>query len=104
MSAHVALQMKTLMGQMQGWLDVIRRGTAAHKVEIVPKDGGQWFTVLVHYKLKDGSEKIFESNFTAQRVFGASMQGNANAWRIQRRGCDYAREVLREVLQHRGVI
>jgi len=104
MSGRDVLLMKVLIDQMQGWLDVIRRGTAADKVEIVPKEGLREFAVVIHYRTKDGQPKTFESYFSRQRVFGASLQGKAQTWAIQRRACDYAREVLREALENRGVL
>lgn len=104
MSGRDVLLMKTLMGQLQGWLDVIRRGTAADVVEIVPSNGGREFSIVIRYKTKEGEARTFESHFSQQRVFGASMNGAPLTWCIQRRGCDYAREVLREVLESRGVL
>ena len=88
---------------MVGWLDVIRRGTAAEKVEFSIRDGGKEFAVVVTFKMKDNSVKTHESLFSQQRVFGDSVRGPSLTWRIQKKTCDYAREVMREVLEQRGV-
>jgi hypothetical protein len=104
MNGRDVLLMKTLTGQLQGWLDVIKRGTAADKVEIVPKEAGREFAIVISYRTKDGQAHTFESYFSRERVFGVSLRGAPLTWCIQKRGCDYAREVLREVLEHRKVI
>jgi hypothetical protein len=96
------LLMRMLQSQMTGWLDVIRRGVGAEKVEFSPRDGGKEFAVIVTCKTKAG-EKVYESHFSRQRVFGESMRGPQLTWRIQKKACDFARDVMREVAEQRGV-
>jgi hypothetical protein len=84
-------------------LDVIRRGVGAQKVEFSPREGGKEFAVVVTYTTKEGKTVVHESLFTQARVFGESKRGSLQAWRVQKKACDYAREVMREVLEKRGV-
>lgn len=99
-----AVLMQMLRGQMTGWLDVIRRGTGATRVEFSPRDDGNEFAIVMTWQLKDGTTKTEESHFSRQRVFGDSLRGPVLGWRIQKKACDYARDVLREVLERRGIV
>lgn len=102
MNSRDVILMRMLQNQMSGWLDVIRRGVGAEKVEFSPREGGREFTVVVTCKMKEG-EKVYESHFSQQRVFGASMRGPVLGWHIQKKACDFARDVMREVAEQRGV-
>ena len=91
-----------LRSQLVGWLDVIRRGVGATDISIVQGGDGE-FTVHVEWTTKGGELQSFDKPFTRQEVFGASYGHTPLTWRVQRRACDYARDIMRQILSARGV-
>ena len=83
-------------------LDRIRRATYATDVTIVPTIRGE-FSVRVVWKNKDGTVGAVDHEFTRKAVFGASYTNAPLAWRVERKACDYMRDVMRHVLAARGV-
>lgn len=104
MNGRDVLLMRMLQSQMAGWISVIQRGVGADLVEFSPREGGKEFTIVVTYRSKAGEMVKYESHFSQDRVFGASMRGALVTWRIQKKACDFARDVMREVLEKRGVL
>jgi hypothetical protein len=97
-----AILLQGLRGQLEGWLDTIKRATSATSVSFVTHAQGE-FTLRIEWK-KDGAVQHFDRMFTRPEVFGASYGHSPMSWRVQRRACDYARDVMRQVLSARGVI
>jgi hypothetical protein len=92
-------QLRTKLGT---WMDSIRRATGATSVTFVTRDGGE-FSIRVIWKQSDG-ERAFEKEFTKTRCLGASLQRPQTEWRVEKRACDYAREIMSEVLAQRGAL
>lgn len=92
-----------LRQQLQLRVDTIRRATYATSVTFIPHDGGE-FTVRVEWAVKGAEPKVFEKKFTRQEVFGASYGHSPMSWRVQRKACDYTRDIMRQVLAARGVL
>jgi hypothetical protein len=85
-----------------GWIGGIRRATGAHQVTFVVNDDGE-FTVRVVWKVGE-EERVYEKKFTKAYVLGASIHRPMAEWSLQRRACDHARDIMREVLAQRGVL
>ena len=80
----------------------IRRATGAHQATFVANEGGE-FTVRVVWKVGD-EERVYEKKFTKAFVLGASFHRPMPEWHLQKRACDYARDIMREVLALRGAL
>lgn len=98
------LLMKMLRSQLEGWLPVIARAAGAQKAELEVLEGGKEFAVVVTWKHPDRDAVKCTAYFSQLRVFGESMKGPHLTWRAQKRACDFARDIMREVLQQRGVL
>lgn len=85
-----------------GWARSIQRSTGAHNVEFVTRENGE-FAVRVSWK-KGEVDKVFEKEFTRAHVLGPSLHRPMMEWHMQKRTCDYAREIMCEVLAQRGVL
>ena len=100
--AEVLLQ--GLRVRLQEWFPIIKRATGAMDVCWVPISDGA-FTVNVTWMMKDRPHPYQHStSFTHQKVFGESYKHSPQAWRVQRKACDYARDIIRSVLTERGVL
>jgi hypothetical protein len=86
----------------RGWTESIRRSTGAHSVSFKPLTGGE-FALVVAWKNGD-KDHVFEKEFTRAYVLGASLHRPMPEWHLQKRACDHARDVMREVLAQRGVL
>jgi hypothetical protein len=92
-----------LLSQLRGWFDTIRRATYAKELTVLPLPDGE-FTIRVTWQPKDGAEKHFDKTFTRKDMFGASYGHSPMAWRVERRACDHARDLMRAVLAEQGVL
>ena len=91
-----------LRNQMERWQDPIKRATCAATVSFISRQNGE-FTVRVEWRQKDCEAKTFDYEVTRKGVFGASYGHSPLTWRVEKRACDYARDVMRQVLAARGV-
>jgi hypothetical protein len=98
--AEVLLQQ--LYGKLGTWLPAIRRATGAADACFVPRPGGE-FNIRVEWKLRDGVG-VYEKEFTKAYVFGGTFHRPQAEWHIEKRACDHARDIMREVLALRGVL
>jgi hypothetical protein len=85
-----------------GWMEAIRRSTGAHQVTFVMDTTGE-FAVRVVWMVA-GKEHVFEKKFTKSYVLGASFHRPMAEWHVEKRACDYARDIMREVLAQRGAL
>lgn len=85
-----------------GWMGSIRRATGAHQATFA-MDGAGEFTVRVVWKHGE-EEKVYEKKFTKAYVLGPSIHRPMAEWRLEKRACDYARDIMREVLAQRGAL
>jgi hypothetical protein len=81
-----------------GWFDFIRRATGAKEVQFIPRPTGD-FSIRVEWS---GANR-YVKDFTREFVFGSTFS-TPSAWRVQEKTCDYARMIVREILEQRGVI
>jgi hypothetical protein len=72
-------------------------------VEFVAHGGGE-FSVRFLWRDKSGKAAQFERRFTPEYCFGPTHKLQPLAWRHQRKACEHARTVARDVLQARGVL
>lgn len=93
-----AALLQGLLSNLRQWAPHIRRATCAREVEVEYGERGA-FSLVVSW---DGG--LYRKDYTPEFVFGASYTLPPDAWAIQRRACDYARELMREVLRRRGVL
>lgn len=91
-----------LRGQLRNWLHVIKRSTYATDAELLPGVGGE-FSVRVTWVPRGGATTHFERQFTRSDVFGPTYTEGPGGWRVQRKACVYAREIISAVLTARGV-
>jgi hypothetical protein len=68
----------------------------------LPRPGGE-FGLQLLWRTPNG-EKTFVKEFTCAFVFGVTHRGSPQARAVQKRACEYARGVIREVLEQRGVL
>jgi hypothetical protein len=96
-----AALLRDLQDKLKAWTDYIRRCTNG-EVAFVQKSGGE-FDLVVRWPNKGSSAGEHVKSFTRQFVFGGTFSLSPNAWAIEKRACDHARDVVREVLAKRGV-
>lgn len=48
--------------------------------------------------------RTYEKTFPKERLFGRTFTLSIEAHEVEQRPCDYAKEALREILEHRGVL
>ena len=63
-------------------------------------EGGE-FTVAV--KPLRSTTVSFRKLFSRQLVFAGTFHLSPNAWAVEKRACDYAADIIREVLEQRGI-
>lgn len=89
--------------RLNTWLDVIRRGTGAYEVRVIPRVQGE-FDVLVRWKNKDGTDGLYLKEFTRGFVFSHTHQLHEHAWYPDKMPCEYAKDIIRDILNLRGVL
>lgn len=97
------LLLQAFRGRFDTWIDVIRRGTGSHDVRSVSRKYGE-FDVVVHWKNKDGTEGSYLKEFTRPFVFSRTHALSINAWYPDKMPCEYAKDIIRDVLNLRGVL
>jgi hypothetical protein len=80
------------------WAETIRRATGA-TLTFAGLPGGEFVV-----KCSWGEAKTYEKTFTRERVFGGSYNNGVQGWHVERRACDHARDLIRELLVERGVL
>jgi hypothetical protein len=85
-----------------GWLRPIQRTTGAHSISFVPHGDGE-FSIRVAWKVGD-KEQAYEKKFTKAYVLGSSFHRPMLEWRLEKRACDHARDIMRDVLAQRGAL
>lgn len=85
---------------LQEHLDRLRRCLSAN-VTIEPGEGGE-FTVVVTPKKVDMPP--FKKLFSRRLVFAGTFHLSPYAWAVEKRACDYTNDIIREVLQQRGIV
>lgn len=96
-----AALLRDLQDKLKAWADYIRRCTNG-EVVFVQKNGGE-FDLVVRWPNRGSAAGEYTKTFTRQFVFGATFSLHPNAWAIEKKACEHARAVVREVLQRRGV-
>lgn len=91
-----------LKKKMLVWSDPIRRATGASTVLFLSSPDGS-FIVQVRY-LHQKTDRLYTKHFTPEYVFGSTLGPNPLTLRVQRLVCDYARDVIRDVLEERGAL
>lgn len=77
----------------------LRRALYAN-VTVEVGTGGE-FTIVVQ-PLK-ASLSSFKKSFTREFVFAGTYHLSPEAWAVQKRACDYTQDIVREVLEQRGI-
>lgn len=90
-----------LRERLQLWEPFLRRATHG-EVEFRPRAAGE-FAVYVRWRNRDGTPGEYMQEFTKKFVFGSSFQLAPAAWAVEKRVCDYARGLVRSVLEARGI-
>lgn len=83
-------------------LHVVGRAVGATAVRVVPAADGEFLVEVVW----DGPEKkaLHTKTFTRALVFGSSLGPNPLTWRVMRAPCLHVKDLIREVLERRGVM
>ena len=100
---RAAILLQGLMNQLKAWFPRIQKALYATSVEAIAGSPTGEFTVVVKWTLKSGEAKQYNKLFDRSFVFGQTASLDPTAWTVQRRACTYAREIIAEVLQQRGV-
>ena len=95
------LLLQQLREKLNTWVGSIQRATGS-TVTVKPEPGGE-FIFSVSWN-KNGVESRYEKAFTRAFVFRASMHRPQLEWHVEKRACDYARDIMREVLAQRGAL
>lgn len=95
-----AILLQGLRDKLQNWIAFIRKSAMASEVKI-ESTGNSEFSVVVRWTAPEPGE--YKKLFDRPTVFGRSMQLSPLAWSVQHCAGEFARQVVREVLSHRGV-
>lgn len=79
----------------------LRRALHAEVTIEVDHQSGE-FAILVLPK-KEGLPS-FRKLFNRELVFAGTYHLSPEAWAVQKRACDYTQDIVREVLQQRGIV
>lgn len=96
--------LQALLNQLKNWGPRISRSVAASSLEFKAGAPTGEFSVVVKWQPKQGPEVEYVKVFNRDFVFGPSMTLSPMAWRTQKKACDYAREIINEILSQRGVL
>lgn len=88
--------LRAKLTQVAGW---IQRATYAKRVDF--SGGPGEFEIVVSWVDKDGSEGSYRHPFTNAYVFGETYKLSVHAWSVHKCAMDFARDVVREVLNVR---
>lgn len=69
-------------------------------IEFEEGQGGE-FTVIV--TPKHSTTTGFRKLFSRQLVFAGTFHLSPHAWAVEKRACDYTADIIREVLEQRGI-
>lgn len=103
MSSRGAILLGELLTKIRPWFTHIRRATHASDLQVEPGAHAGEFALRIRGQGKDAPWE-YTSVFSQGRVFGATYPMGPEAWAPHQRPCDFAREVIREVLTHRGFL
>ena len=82
-------------------LDRLRRALHAD-VTIEPGEQGE-FTVVVTPQHPAGAVS-YKKLFSRKLVFAGTYHLSPQAWAVGKRACDYTSDIMREVLEQRGIV
>lgn len=89
-----------LQAKLAKLLAWVQRATYATSARIETAPSGT-FSVYIEWKEKDGSTKSYRHQFTREYVFGSSLQGSVRALSVRKCATDFAKDVVREVIERR---
>lgn len=95
-----AALLRGLQDKLKAWADYIRRCTNG-EVVFTQQSGGE-FDITVRWPNKGSAAGEYTKSFTKPFVFGGTYTLSQNAWAIEKKACDHARDIVREVLARRG--
>lgn len=96
-----ALLLKDLKLKLQrSHIDRLRR--ALHSDVTFEEGQGGEFTIVVT-PLRSAASYSFRKLFSRQLVFAGTYHLSPYAWAVEKRACDYAADIIREVLEQRGI-
>lgn len=92
--------LQVLRHKLQTWLAYVARASLAVEAKIESAEKNEFYLVVRWDKPQPGEyRRLFDRPY----VFGTSMRLERGAWEIRECAGVLAREVVREVLSHRGV-
>lgn len=97
--AHLLQGLRT---KLKTWVPFMQRATKG-TVEFISRADGE-FAVAVRWKNRDGSDGEFIREFTKKYCLGVTFTLPSGSWAVEKKACDYARDVVRDVLGARGVL
>jgi hypothetical protein len=86
-----------------GWAHSIQRATGATSVRFRVVDPDE-FVAIVIWRTLGGPDRVYEKRFTKPYILGASFHRPMLEWGMEKRACDHARDIMREVLAQRGAL
>jgi hypothetical protein len=98
---RAAILLNQLREKLNTWIPSIQRATGSTVVQS-EQPGGEFILAVLWNK--NGVESRYEKAFTKAFVFRASMHRPQLEWHVEKRACDYARDIMREVLAQRGAL
>ena len=81
-------------------IDRLRRSLSAD-ITIELGEGGE-FTLVIK-PLRPAGAACFKKLFSRQLVFAGTYHLSPQAWALEKRACDYASDIIKEVLEQRGI-
>ena len=88
---------------MRRWLPWIKRATYAANVAIEPRKNGEFFLKVVWPATKAGAAGEHKIYFSRYKVLGATSLKGKLCQRTTKKVCRFRDDVVREVLQKRGI-
>lgn len=90
-----------LIKGLRNWSHTIKKATYADTLDIEPHESGE-FKVRISGVGKGNIRWVVEKEYTKQYCFGATFS-TPHLWKLQKKNCQYMRELIYHVLVARGL-
>jgi hypothetical protein len=93
--------LQELRNKLLGWQHYWQRSLHPTRIAFESGTNGEFAVTLVWSK--DSGDLTYRKEFTRAYTFGTSYAYSPDAWRLELKPCEYARLLVREVLEQRGI-
>lgn len=96
---RAAYIMQVLKARLEYWKPRIMQTALLSELEFIPTKGGE-FTVVARWKTQN-DEGEYKTHFSRERALGRTLTSTRQ--RLIKDTCRFRDDIIREVLQHRGI-